>query len=85
MSILFEEEKDLESILEGRSWLFRKQVVLFERLTDPIKGSKIRLVMSPFWIKLGPCPPECDKEDLMSVVCTTFGGFELKLSVITVG
>lgn len=73
-SIWFEEEEDLELILARRPWLFHKQVVLFERLTAPIKRSKIRLVMSPFWIKVRHCSPECNKEDLMSAVGSMFGG-----------
>lgn len=28
----------------------------------------------PYWLKLGPCPPECDKEDLLQAVGKTFGG-----------
>lgn len=32
--ISFEDKGDLESILEGRPWLFRKQVVVFERLSE---------------------------------------------------
>ncbi|MBA0556133.1 hypothetical protein Golob_026260 [Gossypium lobatum] len=44
---------------------------------------KMKLIMSPFWIKVGPCPLEYDK-DLMNAVGSTFGGvlhrswFELK-------
>ncbi|MBA0777650.1 hypothetical protein Gotri_005645, partial [Gossypium trilobum] len=39
-----------------------------------IERNKIRLVYSPFWLKFGPCPPECDKKNLMHAVGSTFGG-----------
>ncbi|KAH1057101.1 hypothetical protein J1N35_035166 [Gossypium stocksii] len=41
---------------------------------NPIERSKIRLVLSPFWIKVGPCLPGCDKKDLMHAIGSTFGG-----------
>ncbi|MBA0762522.1 hypothetical protein Gotri_012121 [Gossypium trilobum] len=37
-----------------------------------VELNKIRLVYSPFWLKFGPCPPECDKKDLMHAVGSTF-------------
>lgn len=60
--------------MEGRPWLFRKQLIIFERLLEPTEWSKISLVKFLFWIKIGPCPPECDKKDLMHVIGLTFGG-----------
>ncbi|MBA0611402.1 hypothetical protein Godav_012094, partial [Gossypium davidsonii] len=27
-----------------------------------------------FWLKIGPCPPECDKKDLTHAIRSTFGG-----------
>ncbi|TYG50040.1 hypothetical protein ES288_D10G144100v1 [Gossypium darwinii] len=35
---------------------------------------QIRLVSSPFWIKIGPCFPEFDKKYLLHAVGVTFGG-----------
>ncbi|MBA0748181.1 hypothetical protein Gogos_005028 [Gossypium gossypioides] len=32
--IVFETEEDLETIMEGRPWLFRKQLILFDRLEE---------------------------------------------------
>lgn len=72
--IVFYAEEDLESILEGRSWLFRKQLILFDKLKESIERSKIWLATSPFWLKVGPYPPECSKKDLMHVIGSTFGG-----------
>lgn len=31
-------------------------------------------MMSPFWIKLGLCPPKFDRRDLMHAVGSLFGG-----------
>ncbi|MBA0780548.1 hypothetical protein Gotri_004639 [Gossypium trilobum] len=62
--IEFEEEEDLELILVERSWLFRRNLVIFKKLEKPIDKSNLCLVKSPFWLKIGPCPPECDKKDL---------------------
>lgn len=70
----FDLEEDLESILEGRPWLFRKQLIIFERLTEPMERKKIWLVLSPFWLKVGPCPSECDRKELMDATGSTFGG-----------
>ncbi|KAG8484825.1 hypothetical protein CXB51_021533 [Gossypium anomalum] len=72
--ISFEDEEDLEQILECRPWLFHKQLIIFDRLTKPIEMNKIKLVSSPYWVKAGPCPPECDKKDLMHAIGSTFGG-----------
>ncbi|KAH1108220.1 hypothetical protein J1N35_011988, partial [Gossypium stocksii] len=73
-TISFDEEEDLEQILEGRPGLFRKQLIVFERLTQPMERNKIQLTVSPFWLKARPCPPECDKKDLMHAIGSTFGG-----------
>ncbi|MBA0633935.1 hypothetical protein Godav_029079 [Gossypium davidsonii] len=70
----FELEEDLETILEGQPWLFRKQLILFDRLSKPMARDQIRLVSSPFWIKIGPCLPEFDKKDLLHAIGVTFGG-----------
>ncbi|KAK5835557.1 hypothetical protein PVK06_011248 [Gossypium arboreum] len=34
--IVFDLEEDLETVLEGRPWLFRKNIILFDRLTRSI-------------------------------------------------
>lgn len=60
--IEFEDENDLETILEGRPWHFRKQVVIFDRLTEYFDRSRIRLVETPLWLKVGLYPMECDKK-----------------------
>lgn len=71
--ISFENEEDLESILKGCPWFFRRQLIIFKRLKAPTERKKIRMVLSPFWLKVGPCPPECDKDDLMNAIGSTFG------------
>lgn len=63
--ISFEDENDLETVMEGSPWLFRKKVVIFERFYGPMDRNKVCLVYSPFWLKIGPCPSKCDKKDLM--------------------
>ncbi|KAA3460895.1 BEACH domain-containing lvsC [Gossypium australe] len=73
-SIVFDLEEDLESIMEGRPWLFRKFLILFDRLINPVERDQIRLTSSPYWIKIGPCPPEFDKKDMMHAIGSTFGG-----------
>ncbi|MFQ6628418.1 hypothetical protein Gotur_007204 [Gossypium turneri] len=62
------DEEDLEMIMEGRPWIFQRQLIIFDRLTNPIERGKVRLVLSPFWLKIGQCPPECDKKDLMHAI-----------------
>ncbi|MBA0820419.1 hypothetical protein Gohar_022114, partial [Gossypium harknessii] len=39
-----------------------------------VKNSMVRLVASPFWLKIGHCLPECDKKDLMHAIGLTFRG-----------
>ncbi|MBA0624738.1 hypothetical protein Godav_010033 [Gossypium davidsonii] len=51
--------------MEGRPWFFRKQLIIFDRLLKSDEQNKIQLVYSPFWLKFGLCPFECDKKDLM--------------------
>lgn len=72
--ISLESEEDLELVLEGRPWFFRRNLIIFYRLLGPIDRSQIKLVLTPFWLKLGPCLLECNKKDLMHAVCSTFGG-----------
>ncbi|KAK5784082.1 hypothetical protein PVK06_038600 [Gossypium arboreum] len=72
--IYFEDEDDLEMILDGRPWYFRKQLIIFDRLKEGVKRSKIKLVFSPFRLRVGSCPPECEKKDLMHAIGSTFGG-----------
>ncbi|MFQ6668323.1 hypothetical protein Gotur_034011 [Gossypium turneri] len=72
--IVFELEENLETVMEGQPWLFRKKLVIFDRLTKPMERDQIRLVSSPFWIKIGPCLPEFDKKDLLHAIRVTFGG-----------
>ncbi|MBA0881194.1 hypothetical protein Goshw_017120, partial [Gossypium schwendimanii] len=68
------DEDDLEAVLEGQPWLFRKHLVLFDRLIKPMERDQIRLVSSPFWVKIGPCLPEFDKKDLLHAIGVTYGG-----------
>ncbi|KAH1121338.1 hypothetical protein J1N35_004498 [Gossypium stocksii] len=72
--IVFEVDEDLESVMEGQPWLFRKNLIIFDRLTKPLERNQINLSVAPFWIKIGPCPPEFDKKDLLHVIGVTFGG-----------
>ncbi|MBA0729363.1 hypothetical protein Golax_022641, partial [Gossypium laxum] len=72
--IFFGLEEDLELIMEGRPWLFRKSLILFDRLNQSVERSQIRLHSSSFWVKIGPCLPEFDKKDLLHAIGVTFGG-----------
>ncbi|MFQ6670759.1 hypothetical protein Gotur_035548 [Gossypium turneri] len=72
--IVFELEEDLELIMEGRPWLYRKSLILFDRLTHSVERLKICLNSSPVWLKIGPCLPEFDKKDLLHAIGVTFGG-----------
>lgn len=38
--IVFELEEDLEMILEGRPWLFRESIILFDRLCQAVEKIK---------------------------------------------
>ncbi|MBA0832542.1 hypothetical protein Goarm_016930 [Gossypium armourianum] len=79
--IAFNDDNDLELIMDGRPWLFCKQIIIFVLLTAPIERSQIWLVTSPVWLKIGSCPPDCDKKDLLYAFGMTFGGvirFEFK-------
>ncbi|MFQ6661181.1 hypothetical protein Gotur_029420 [Gossypium turneri] len=66
--ITFESEDDLENVMERQPWLFRKHLIIFDRLFKPMERNQIRLVSSPFWIKIGPCLPEFDKKDLLHAI-----------------
>ncbi|KAK5785355.1 hypothetical protein PVK06_039929 [Gossypium arboreum] len=72
--LVFETVEDLETVLEGQPWLFRKNLIIFDRLTKPVDRRQIKLVSSPFWIKIGPCSPELDRKDLLHAIGVTFGG-----------
>lgn len=61
-------EEDLESILEGRPWLFRKNLILFDRLNKEMERDKIQLTSSPFWLKIESCSLEFDKKDLLPAI-----------------
>ncbi|PPS03139.1 hypothetical protein GOBAR_AA17528 [Gossypium barbadense] len=74
LKISFENEDDMEAIMNGRSWLFRKELIIFERLIEAIERSKIKLICSPFWLRVSSCPPECEKKDLTHAIGSTFGG-----------
>ncbi|MBA0814319.1 hypothetical protein Gohar_020158 [Gossypium harknessii] len=73
--ISFEDEDDLEHIMEGRPWFFQQQLIIFDRLLKSVERNKIRLVYSLFWLKFGSCPPECDKKDLMHALDPLFRVF----------
>lgn len=72
--VCFEAEEDLEVVMKGRPWLFQKQLIVFDRLTETVDREKIQLVESPYWIKIGSYPLECDCKYLMHVVGSTFRG-----------
>lgn len=61
-------------IIERRPWIFRKQLIVFDRLVESIEHSKLHLVMTPLWFKIGPCPPKFDQKDLMHVIGSMFEG-----------
>ncbi|XP_052486368.1 uncharacterized protein LOC128041081 [Gossypium raimondii] len=73
-TIVFELADDLELILEGRPWLFRKSVILFDRLSQAMDRDQIRLTLSPFWMKIDSNFPEFDKKDLLHAIGVSFGG-----------
>ncbi|MBA0637652.1 hypothetical protein Godav_024773, partial [Gossypium davidsonii] len=79
--IVFELEEDLEVIMEGRPWLFRKSLILFDRLTQSVERSQICLNSFPVWLKIGPCLPEFDKKDLLHTIGVTFGGKPLRRGI----
>ncbi|MBA0869971.1 hypothetical protein Goshw_005934 [Gossypium schwendimanii] len=60
-------ERDEISLLEEELIQLSVKSLLMER-------SKIRLVASPFWVKVGHFPLECDQKDLMLAIVSTFGG-----------
>ncbi|KAK5842942.1 hypothetical protein PVK06_005364 [Gossypium arboreum] len=72
--IVFDSEEDLQTVMEGWSWLFRKNLLLFDRLIKPMEKNQMWLNSSPFWIKIGSCLPEFDKKDLLHAIGVTFGG-----------
>lgn len=72
--IHFESEEDIEVVLEGWAWLFRRYLIVFEHLMESKNRDNIRLISSPFWIKVDPCPIKCDRKDLINAISSTFGG-----------
>ncbi|MBA0773019.1 hypothetical protein Gotri_008324 [Gossypium trilobum] len=56
------DKEDLETVMECQPWLFKKNLVILDRLTKLMERDQIRLVSSPFWIKIGMCLPEFDKK-----------------------
>ncbi|MBA0620386.1 hypothetical protein Godav_006107 [Gossypium davidsonii] len=83
--IVFDLEEDLESIMEGRPWLFRKSIILFNRLVQAVERDQISLNSSPFWIKIDSYLPEFDKKDLLHAISVTFEGLsDLKLTMLAV-
>ncbi|MBA0631614.1 hypothetical protein Godav_000473, partial [Gossypium davidsonii] len=72
--IVFDLEEDLETIMEGRPWHFRKSIILFDRLIQAVERDQIRLNSSPFWIKIDSYLPEFDKKELLHAIGVTFGG-----------
>lgn len=74
--IIFDDIEDLKAIIEGWPWLFIRQLIVFEWLINPMDRTRIKQILSPFWMKIGPCPPGCGKQDLVSAAGQTFGGGE---------
>ncbi|KAK5825278.1 hypothetical protein PVK06_020092 [Gossypium arboreum] len=60
--------------MDGKLWLFRRQLIIFDRMKEEIERSKIKLIFLPFWLRIGSCPPGCEKKDLMYALGSTFGG-----------
>lgn len=48
--------------------------LFFGILIKAMGNSRIRLVETPLWLKVEPCPPDCDKKDHVHVVGATLGG-----------
>lgn len=63
----------MEFVLEGCSWLFRRQLILFEHLLKSVDREDIRLVKSVFWMKVGSYLSERDNKGLMHAIGSTFG------------
>ncbi|PPD75041.1 hypothetical protein GOBAR_DD28036 [Gossypium barbadense] len=81
--IVFELEEDLESILEGRPLQFRKNLNLFNKLSQEMERDQISLTSSLFWLKIDSLLPEFDKKDLPHAIGVTFGGLlDLKLVIL---
>lgn len=48
--------------------------MLFQRVTSSVERDQVKLVESSLWLKVDPCPPDCDKKYLAHAVGSTFGG-----------
>lgn len=72
--IVFESEDDMELVMEGRPWLSKRQLIIFDILLSPIERNQIMLICSPFWLKIGLYSPESDKKDLIHAIGSTFDG-----------
>lgn len=70
--IVFDLKEDLDTVMERRPWLFRKNLILFDRLTKHIEMNQLRLNSSPFWIKIGSCLSKFDKKNLLHAIGVTF-------------
>lgn len=44
----FDSVEDMEVVLEGRPWLFRRQLIVFNRLKEVVDHEIICLFYSPF-------------------------------------
>lgn len=60
--------------MDGRPLLFPKQLVILDHLIEPISRKKLQLLKTPIWVMAGPCPPECDRKDIMHAIGSSFGG-----------
>ncbi|MBA0580981.1 hypothetical protein Gorai_023176 [Gossypium raimondii] len=70
----FDDEEDLELLLAGRPWLFRRNLVIFKKLDKAMERSNLHLVEFPFWLKIGSCPPEYENKYLTRAIGSTFEG-----------
>jgi hypothetical protein len=52
----FEDESDMRRVLEGRPWLFDRQILVLNEFDGSIPISQMQFTHSPFWVQVHEMP-----------------------------
>ena len=69
----FEDECDLDRVLEHEPWIYDKHLVVFEKVTTNVPISSLAFQFTTFWIQIHELPVQCLNQETRDAIGSSLG------------
>ena len=69
----FEDECDLDRVLEHEPWTYDKHLVVFEKVTTNVPISSLAFQFTTFWIQIHELPVQCLNQETRDAIGSSLG------------